>query len=103
MNTTSRNLPRFLPTLTEVVQVPGSAGAPAKAAPDLEDVVQFVLQRVDPVLQRRLDEEAEAMVRALMTEQLPILRLRLREELLLVVRQAVSEAMAPGANLHKTK
>ena len=104
MNTAPRNLPRYLPTLTEVVQAPGLAPAAVAAVPpDLEATVQSVLQRVEPVLEARLREEVDAMVRALMTEQLPSLRLRLREELMTATRQAVAEALAPAADLHKTK
>lgn len=92
MNTTPRNLPRFLPTLTEVVHLSDLTRSSAAATPNSEKMVQSVMQQLDPVLEGRLREEAEAMVRTMVMEQLPTLRLRLRQELELVVRQAVSEA-----------
>jgi hypothetical protein len=58
---------------------------------------------MDSVIQRRLAEDADAMVRTLVTEQLPILRAGLRQELEGVVRQAVSEAMTSPADLRKSK
>lgn len=100
MRTTPRNLPRFLPTLTEVVNPPGLARASVPATPDLEEIVLTVMQQVDLVIERRLREEAEAMVRTLLTEQLHTLRLHLRQELELVVRQTVAEAMTSREDSH---
>ena len=93
MSTTARNLPRFLPTLTEVVPPPGLARTSAAVMPDFEDVVQSVMQRVNLTIERRLLEEADALVRTLVTEQLQTLSPGLRQELEMVVRQAVSDAM----------
>ena len=93
MSTTARNLPRFLPTLTEVVQPPGLARTSAAVMPDFEDVVQSVMQRVNLTIERRLLEETDALVRTLVTEQLQTLSPGLRQELERVVRQAVSDAM----------
>lgn len=94
MNSTPRNLPRYVPTLTEIVDPSSLLRAPTSAGPELEDIAQFVMQRVDQVLDRRLREHGDAMLRSWATEQLGILRLQLREELALVVRDAVAEAIA---------
>lgn len=101
MSTPPRNLPRFLPTLTEVVQPSGLSGASASAAPDMEEIVQSVMQRVALATERRLREETEAMVRALVNEQVQALSERLRQELESVVRQAVADALRLGTDLHK--
>jgi hypothetical protein len=103
MSTTPRNLPRFLPTLTEIVHPSEWIRAPDPESPDSEEMVRSVMQRMDSVIQRRLAEDADAMVRTLVTEQLPILRAGLRQELEGVVRQAVSEAMTSPADLRKSK
>lgn len=92
--TPPRNVPRFLPTLTEVVHPPGMVQPAVPATPDLEETVWFVMQRVDMVIERRIREEAEALVRTKVAEQLHVVNARLRQELEIVVRQAVSEAMA---------
>ena len=94
MSESPRNLPRFLPTLTEVVQPPERAHVPVPATPDLEETVWFVMQRVDMVMERRLREETESMLRSVVNEQVQALSARLRQELEVVVRQAVADALA---------
>ena len=82
MMSTSHNRPRFLPTLTEVVQ-PLVADKPEPSAePNQEDVVKLVMQRVDEVMAQRLPDELAAMRQALES----------------VVRQAVSEALSSPQN-----
>lgn len=95
MSTQPRNLPRYLPTLTEIVQPYAVAPRPdVSASPGLEDTVWFVMQRVDMVIERRVREETETMLRTVVNEQIQSLTVRLRQELEGVVRQAVSEALA---------
>ncbi|SFC56031.1 hypothetical protein SAMN05216344_12220 [Polaromonas sp. OV174] len=93
--------PRFVPTLTEVVQ-PESLPAPlldeagVPAAPPAEQVdqmVQRVLQRVDLMLERHLREA----VGQLILEHTQTLAPRLREEIELVVRRSVSQAFEQEA------
>lgn len=102
MNTAPRNLPRYLPTLTEIVQKPTLARTTVAATPDLEDAVWFVMQRVDLVIERRLREEIDANLRTVVTEQLQFLSTSLRQELETVVRQAVTEALEVQANQNKS-
>lgn len=88
--------PRFVPTLTEVVQpvpspapVSGKGVAPMVISAELEDqMVKRVLQRVDLTLERRLREA----VGQLILEHTQTLAPRLREEIEGVVRQSVSQA-----------
>lgn len=86
---TSRTPPRFVPTLTEVVQ-----GAPASPAglPGLshEQIAQRVLQRVDLALDRRVREAIATVV----LEQTNALAPLLRERLEAVVREVVATAVA---------
>lgn len=100
MNTIPRNLPRFVPTLTEVVEPSSLIRAAPSTSSDVEEIIQSVMQRVDRVLDRRLREDADAMLRNMMTEQLHTLQLSLRAELALVVQQAVAEAMALREDEH---
>lgn len=103
MSTTPRNLPRFLPTLTEVVD-PSSLSRPSVVtAPNLDEIVQTVQKQVAVVLERRLSEEIDVVVHTLMTEQLQTLSERLHEELETVVRQVVFEFMRTRADLHQQK
>ena len=101
MSAPPRNLPRFLPTLTEVVQPSGLSRALAPPTPDPEEIVQLVMLRVALATDRRIREETEALVRALVTEQTKGLGERLRQELESRVRQAVTDALTPCVDKHK--
>jgi len=103
MNNTPRNLPRFLPTLTEIVQPTTRTQPPVVAMPDPEETVGFVMQRVDLLLERRLREEVDLMLGTVLTEQLKTLSASLRQELEPVVRQAVSDAMSLQTSQNKFK
>ncbi len=111
-DTTPRVPPRFVPTLTEVVQpefvapahaalLQAAAPVPEPAAPDvaampdlverLEDqIIHRVMQRVDVALEHSLHEAVAAMVLQHTHALVP----RLREEIEFVVRQAVADAVA---------
>ena len=88
--------PRFVPTLTEVVQPglsPDLSFDAAKSASfiQLEDqMVHRVMQRVDLVLERRLREAVGKLILTHTQALVP----RLREEIELVVRESVSQAVA---------
>lgn len=98
--------PRFVPTLTDVVQhgavvqtqpaastepFGGTSAADFQPGGPFEDqMVHRVMQRVDLVLERRL-REAVGQVILMHTQTLGP---RLREEIELVVRESVSQAVA---------
>ena len=84
----TRQPPRYVPTLTEVVQ---GRTEPTAESPFLEDqLVQRVLQRVDVMLERRLREAIATVV----LEQTRTLGPALREQIESVVQQAVTQALA---------
>ncbi|HYW57255.1 MAG TPA: hypothetical protein VE934_09850 [Polaromonas sp.] len=90
--------PRFVPTLTEVVQAAPSAVSPAPipqtapAAADLmhtqEQMVHRVMQRVDLTLDRLLRETVGRVVLAHTQTLAP----SLRDEIEIAIRQSVNEA-----------
>lgn len=89
--------PRFVPTLTDVVQpsylaeMSATSNAGETSLGLLEDqVVHRVMQRVDLVLERRLREAVGQVILAHTQGLGP----RLREEIELVVRESVSQAVA---------
>ncbi|TFZ08273.1 hypothetical protein [Ramlibacter humi] len=84
----TRTPPRFVPTLTEVVQ--GAAATPASAPVAEEQLVHRIMQRVDLTLDRRLREAIAAVV----VEHSRALAPALRQEIEAVVAAAVSEALA---------
>ena len=89
----TRTPPRFVPTLTEVVQ---TGAAPLSAAagtlPQLtqEQLAQRVLQRVDLALDARLREAIAAVIVEYASALTPLLRERVEG----VVREVVAQALA---------
>jgi len=85
----NRPPPRFVPTLTEVVQSGPVPLAPTQTvSPD--QLAQRVLQRVDLALDRRLREEIATLVLEQTSALVPLLRERLES----VVREVVADALA---------
>jgi len=88
--------PAHVPTLTDIVHPASSqevvdeiAVAEMAAATDLQALmVQRVLQRIDGVLERRLHEATEQLIRAHVQALLP----QLLDEIERVVRESVSQA-----------
>jgi hypothetical protein len=100
MNTPPKNLPRFLPTLTEVVR-PGEAVASeegtvlpqqtaASRMPAAEELVERVMQRLAPTLETKL----RAVVTSLVQEQISALEPYLWQEVDQALRQTVATAVA---------
>ena len=87
----TRTPPRYVPTLTEVVQ-PATHARPAGDAGALqqEELVNRVMQRVDLTLERRLREAIAATV----LEQTRSIAPLLRDEIEAVVRETVARAFA---------
>ncbi len=96
MPTLPRSVPRFLPTLTEVVHAPVSARvAPASPLPpqalaDQAVIAESVLAQVEAEMEG-LFRDAVASV---MLEQVDVIAARLREEIEPVLRQAVADMVA---------
>jgi hypothetical protein len=90
----SRNPPRFVPTLTEIVRSPASAAGGMGAALSEEQLVHRIMQRVELSLERRLREAIATTV----LQQTQMLGPLLREEIELVVRQSVEQALADELN-----
>lgn len=95
--------PRFVPTLTDIVQpsfTPPQQEAPRNpphSAMLMEDqIVHRVMQRVDLVLERRLSDAVAQLILA----HTQTLGPRLREEIEMVVRTSVSQAIAQELPSH---
>ncbi|MBA2673521.1 hypothetical protein [Ramlibacter sp.] len=94
----SRNPPRFVPTLTEVVRESTTVPTAPLAQ---EDLVRRVMQRVDLMLERRLREAIATVVLEHTRDIGPALRERIED----LVRDAVSQAVSQesGASGSATK
>ena len=87
----SRNPPRFVPTLTEIVRSGKAAAGPELPATlSQEQLVHRIMQRVELTLERRLREAIATTV----LQQTQMLGPLLREEIELVVRESVEQALA---------
>ena len=85
--------PRFVPTLTEVVHSGPAPLAPTSVVPQLDQLAERVLRRVDLVLERRLREEIATVVMEQTSALAPLLRERVEDLVREVVSQAVAEEM----------
>ena len=87
----NRTPPRFVPTLTEVVQSGPAPLAPAGGPPlSADQIAQRVLQRVDLALDRRLREAIATVI----VEQTAALVPLLRDHIEGTVRELVAQAVA---------
>lgn len=94
MTTSGRPHPRFIPTLTEVVD-PASLNSTARQTkPDVEAMIGRVQRQVQPIFERRLNDEFERLVRALVAKQWDDIHIKLQAEMDMFVRQAVVDALA---------
>lgn len=97
----SRTPPRYVPTLTEVVESGTDLGPDSTAILSQEQLIQRVMRRVDLTLERRLREAVAAAV----IEQTRAIGPLLREEIEAVVRQTVAQAfeqeLSPGTRSEK--
>lgn len=82
-----RSPPRFVPTLTEVVQGTAASGADGRAQ---DELVHRIMQRIDLTLDRRLREAIAGVV----LEQTELLAPALRARIEAVVAASVAEAVA---------
>ncbi len=92
----ARSVPRFLPTLTEVVHMPAlqpqtNSNEEAIDRRAVQEAFELrVRQQIDAVLDRRLNEAVAAAI----LEQVDVIAARLREEIEPLVRQAVDGVLA---------
>ncbi|MFZ4479707.1 MAG: hypothetical protein ACOYNZ_07425 [Rhodoferax sp.] len=92
MNSPHQDTPRFVPTLTEIVQADDLVRHSTLAEPLPEDRVRSALQQLDRAIEQRVREELDVLVRTVLAEQLAALQRRLHEEFQSLVRQTVTQA-----------
>lgn len=93
MNQASKPLPRFIPTLTEVVDPSMLTGTAVAAKPEVERMVAKVQQQLAPIFERRLQEEFDRLVRMTVARHWGDVSARLQDEMGMFVRQAVMDAL----------
>ena len=92
----SRSVPRFLPTLTEVVHAPVRArAAPGDVmAPQTDADQAAIAESVRVQVEAEMEGLFRDAVTSAMLEQVDVIAARLREEIEPVLRQAVAEMVA---------
>jgi hypothetical protein len=88
-----KNPPRFIPTLTEVVDSPGTATVTALASHKTPDQPEASVSRFTQTIQARLEPRIQAAVTKVIQAHLKSLSPLLEKEIDRVVREAVKEAM----------
>lgn len=91
MSNEPRRMPRFIPTLTEVVDPATLNYGPDRPTPDVQALVDEVQRRVRPAFERRLQQEYERLVRILVTEPWDEISHRLQSEMDGFVQRTVTD------------
>jgi hypothetical protein len=94
MNKIPRPPPRFVPTLTEVVDPASLSRLAPSPQPDVQAVIDLVQRQVAPIFERRLQEELDRLIRNLVAKQWSDLSAKLQDEMDMFVRQAVADALS---------
>lgn len=93
MNNAPRPPPRFVPTLTEVVDPASLSRFAPSPQPHVQAVIDLVQRQVGPIFERRLQEELDRLVRTLVAKHWSDLSAKLQDEMNMFVRQAVTDAL----------
>lgn len=94
MSNVPRPPPRFVPTLTEVVDPASLSRLAPSPPPDVQAVIDLVQRQIGPIFERRLQEELDRLVRTLVAKQWSDLSAKLQDEMDMFVRQAVADALS---------
>ena len=94
MSNKVRPAPRFVPTLTEVVDPGSLSRIPHNPQPELQAVIDLVQRQVQPIFERRLQEEVDRMVRSMVVKQWAEVSAKVQDEMDMFVRQAVADALS---------
>lgn len=103
MSQTPRPPPRFVPTLTEVVNPASLSRSSSTPETDVQTVIELVQRQTQPIFERRLQEELDRLVRTMVAKQWADLSSRLQDEMDMFVRQAVADALADQSKMKPQK
>lgn len=96
MTSAPQPLPRFIPTLTQIVEHPSALASQSK--PDTSAMFASVWQQIEPVLKRRVEEEIEQMIQLALAEKSAEIQNLLHDEMRLLIQQTVREALLDEKN-----
>lgn len=93
MSSPPRHLPRFLPTLTEVVRPSELSMDGQPSRPDPTALTQTLMMQVDALVQARVQQDLEKLIRSVVVERSNAWVAELQVELRREVRKLVAEAI----------
>lgn len=96
MNNIPKPPPRFVPTLTEVVDPAGLSHLPHQSLPDVQALVRQVQHQMQPLIEQKLNTELEGMVHAVhvtLSQRWDELSSQLQAEINTRIEQAVADAL----------
>jgi len=93
MSTDPRHVPRFIPTLTEVVDPATLDYGPDQPAPGVQALVEEVRRQLRPAFERRLQQVYERLVKSLVTEPWDEIGQRLHGEMESLITQTVTDCL----------
>ena len=90
----SRPVPRFVPTLTEVVDPVGVNRLPTPAGPKVDELIELVRVQVQPQLERRVEQVLYRLVGELIAKRWSTISADLSQEVNDLIANAVRDALA---------
>lgn len=93
MNLPTRQPPRFVPTLTEVVDPLAPGPAATDPGVDVDALIASICQQIQPVLARRLQQESEQWLRATLAQHLQVVNESIQSDIEFLVRRTLMNAL----------
>jgi hypothetical protein len=90
----NRPVPRFVPTLTEVVDPAGVNRLPTPAEPKVDELIDLVRSQVQPQLERRVEQVLYRLVGELIAKRWSAISSDLSQEINDLIANAVRDALA---------
>lgn len=94
MSKPSKPSPRFVPTLTEVVEPPRLNAEPIPAEPSVDELIEQVQREVTSNLERRVEQALYRLVGELISQKWSTISADLNKDVNDLVDQKVREALA---------
>jgi hypothetical protein len=94
MSKPSKPSPRFVPTLTEVVDPPRLSAGPVTPETTAEELIDQVKRQVLPNLERRVEQALYRLVGELISQKWSTISAELTKDVNALVDQKVREALA---------
>jgi len=99
MNPPAKPVPRFVPTLTEVVNADQLTLTTATTKSEQDEIIDLVQLQIQPQIERRLREQSDHLAQMFSAMQWTEVSAKLRQDIAELVRQAVLDALNPAQKI----